>query len=88
MPHHDEVLANLLGRVGPQSLAVGASPFTYPVSDTGAVVISGGTVSLVEIGRAGSFVVGGVLAGMFPVWRGDQVRVTYVVAPTMTLMRG
>jgi 2-keto-4-pentenoate hydratase len=43
---------------------------------------------LVELGRKGSFVTTGITAGVVPVARGDQVRVTYTVLPTATFFKG
>ena len=64
------------------------SPFTHVAASNGAVIVSGGTVSLVELGRGGAFVSVGLVAGALPVVRGDSVRVTYAVAPTITFFQG
>lgn len=64
----------------------GASPYTYTAGRSGLLVVSGGTVSLIEYGRAGAFVGAGLLAGVIPVVAGDAVKTTYAVAPTMTFM--
>jgi 2-keto-4-pentenoate hydratase len=88
MPHTDET-ASLLAATAPlAAVAVGASPFTYVAPDNGKLVVQGGTVSLVELGRKGSFVTTGITAGVVPVARGDQVRVTYTVLPTATFFKG
>jgi predicted Rossmann-fold nucleotide-binding protein len=88
MPHSDELWA-VLGTTAPMvSVVPGASPFTYTAPDPGRVVVQGGTVTLIEVGRQGTFVLAGVIAGVLPVSRGDQVRVTYAVAPTMTFFKG
>ena len=68
----------------PTAITVGASPFTH-INATGFdedVAISGGTVSLVQFGRAGTYYAVG--AGMVRLSPGDTVRVTYSVLPTMT----
>ena len=70
----------------PVGIAVGASPFTYTATKAGAVIVNGGTLSLIQFGRGGALYTLGVLAGVAPVWAGDTVVVTYVVAPTMTFM--
>ena len=88
MPHRDETLALLLATAPLAAVTVGGSPFTYIAPDNGKVVVQGGTVSSIELGRRGSFVTTGVTAGVVPVARGDQVRVTYTVLPTMTFFRG
>jgi hypothetical protein len=71
----------------PSAATVGASPFSYTAPQAGVVLISGGTVSLVEYGRGGVFTNIGTVAGAVPVSQGDVVRVTYTVAPTMTFVR-
>lgn len=65
-------------------ITVGASPFTYTAPYPLAVVISGGTVSLVSYGRGASLVALGLLQGVVELNTGDSVRVTYVTAPTIT----
>lgn len=85
MPHFGEITAQMAGmgaNLAPQVITPGASPYTYTAPRAGHVYIGGGTVSLVEVGRNGSFVLGGVIAGVLPLSSGDQLRVTYVVAPT------
>ncbi len=89
MPHFGEMLATVAGvqSAGPNaSITPSGSPFTYTAAHNGRVIISGGTVTTVELGRNGSFAVVGLLAGIVPVSKFDQVRVTYLVAPTMTFM--
>lgn len=64
--------------------AVGASPFSYVSPRRQAVVVSGGTVTLVEFSRDGATFYGtGLVAGMFVLETGDILRVTYAVAPTV-----
>jgi hypothetical protein len=85
MPHFG------LLRTGPgaaSSVTVGASPFVFTATRDGLMLINAGTVSLVEIGRQGTFSIAGVLAGAFPLRLGDSLRVTYVVVPTMTFLPG
>jgi hypothetical protein len=88
MPHIGE-LASLLSSA-PPILAVtpGASPYTFTAPDPGRMILTGGTVSLVEIGRQGAFLSTGLTAGLFPLSRGDALRVTYSVAPTMNFLKG
>lgn len=88
MPHIDEHTALQLATTSLVSVAVGASPFTYVAPDNGKLVIQGGTVSLIELGRKGSFVTVGLVAGVTPVVKGDQVRITYTVPPTLTFFKG
>lgn len=68
------------------TVAAGASPFTYDVSASGILIVSGGTVSLIEYGRNGAFTSLGITSGPVPVLEGDQVRITYTVVPTITLV--
>jgi len=79
---------NLTGNTSPPfSIAVGASPFSYQNSLTGAldVIVQGGTVSLIEFSRNGSSWYSlGVTQGMFHLSPSDYLRVTYSSAPTMT----
>lgn len=88
MPHSDEASSLLAASAPLAAVVVGASPFTYVAPDSGTLVVQGGTVSLVELGRKGSFVTTGLIAGVVPVSRGDQLRVTYTVLPTMTFFKG
>lgn len=48
--------------------------------------MSGGTVSLIQYGRGGTMFSMGVLAGPVGVMAGDEVRITYVLAPTLTFL--
>jgi hypothetical protein len=68
------------------SITMGPSPFTYPVPDQGVVMIGGGTVSAVVITRGRDSFSTGLTSGAFPLGKGDVVRVTYSVAPTMTFL--
>jgi hypothetical protein len=62
------------------------SPFTYKASFSGAVAVSGGTVSNIAISRQGTSVATGVTAGVFPLSRYDSLIVTYSSAPTMVFL--
>jgi hypothetical protein len=72
----------------PSPVTVGVSPFTYTPSEAGSVVVQAGTVSLLEIVRKGTAVPLGVVAGAVPLARGDQLRITYTVVPTVTFLGG
>lgn len=87
MPHSDETLSLLTETAPLAPVTVGASPFTYVAPDAGRVVVQGGTVSLIELGRKATFVALGITAGVVPVSRGDSVRVTYTVLPTLTFFK-
>lgn len=77
----------LNSNAAPEVIAVTASPFSYTAANDGLVIVTGGTVSLVEYGRGGVFTNIGTIAGAVPVSQGDVVRVTYTVAPTITFVR-
>lgn len=75
--------------VAPVAITPGASPYTYQNASSYAasVVVQGGTVTKVEFSRDGTtFFDIGVLAGMIALSAYDSLRVTYAVAPTMTLI--
>lgn len=49
------------------------------------ILVSGGTVTLVEFSRDGSTWFGmGLLAGQFELDPADSLRITYILAPTVT----
>jgi hypothetical protein len=68
-------------------LIVSASPFSFTAPNTGAVLVSGGAVSDIALGRNAVFTSIGVTAGAVPVSEGDVVRVTYTGLPTITFVR-
>jgi hypothetical protein len=73
----------------PSNISVTASPFTYQNTTAydGDVIISGGTVSNIEFTRDNTtFYTTGLLTGVLQLSPNDRVRVTYTVAPTMTLV--
>lgn len=63
------------------------SPYTYSAPRGGSMIVSGGTVSMIEFSRDGStFYDVGQTAGMFALSAADQLRVTYAVAPDMVFV--
>lgn len=63
------------------------SPFTYSPQVRGFMILTGGTVSLVEFSRDGTtFYNYGTIVGTFPLNAADRIRVTYTVAPTLTFV--
>ena len=71
------------------AITVSASPFVFVNSGTSpvSVLVSGGTVSLLEFSRDGTtFYPVGLLAGVVPLDPNDSLRATYMVAPTLTLI--
>lgn len=71
----------------PTLSAVGASPFTYQFQQAGSgtLLITGGTVSLVEWSRDNTtwHSVAVASPAIIPLSQGDYVRITYTVAPTV-----
>lgn len=73
---------------GPAStVRLGISPFNYVASVGGTVIVSGGTVTRIQVSRDGvNFFDTGQITGVFPLSQGDTLTVTYAVLPTMTFM--
>ena len=68
-----------------KAVTVTASPYTYTATADGFVSIVGGTVSGLAYVRQG--VTTALAVGpMVPVKKGDGVRITYSVAPTVTVI--
>lgn len=66
------------------AIAAGASPFTYEAVIRGQILISGGTVSAIAFSRDGTtFYTTGQTSGFVQMDKGDFVRITYTVAPTI-----
>lgn len=72
----------------PVTITPTGSPFAFTALATGAVYISGGTVSLAQFVRGGVTVSTGLLAGGIWLQKGDVLTTTYAVAPTMTWVPG
>jgi len=68
------------------TITVGASPFTYTVQFNGSLSVSGGTVSAISVIRQGATVATGLTAGLVPLSRMDQIRITYTVAPVAVFL--
>lgn len=72
---------------GTFGLTPSGTPYTYQ-NTTGAplgILVSGGTVLTISISRDGvTFFPAGLLGGMYLLQPDDSVRVTYLVAPTIT----
>ena len=71
-----------------QAPAVGVSPYSFAVPANGSFVVSGGTVSLIQLTRGRATVGLGVTSGIFPASTGDTFKITYTVAPTVTFLPG
>ena len=68
------------------TITVGASPFTYTVQFNGSLSVSGGTVSAIAVIRQGVTVATDLTAGLVPLSRMDQIRITYTVAPVAVFL--
>lgn len=67
---------------GENSVAVGASPWTYNAPSKGFLIVSGGTVSVISFARTpGVFYATGQTGGPFPLSQNDQLKVTFSLAP-------
>ena len=66
-----------------QTATVTASPFTYTAKFDCGLVVSGGTVSLIEYIRQGTTVPVGTVLN---VSENDQIKITYTVAPTVYII--
>jgi len=60
-----------------------ASPYTFQSSYNAHILISGGTVQQIQLIRATTTITG-LTAGLIYLGRGDQIVITYTVAPTVT----
>lgn len=70
-----------------QAITVATSPFTYQATRRGFVLLSGGTVTLVQFTRDGiTNYTTGATGGAFPLSASDRLIVTYTVAPTMVFV--
>lgn len=73
----------------PSAVAPGASPYVYQYQLGGqaSLIVSGGTVSLVEFSRDGStWYTVGTGPGSYQLTAGDRLRITYAAAPTINLV--
>lgn len=81
----NELIDRISTPMSVSAVTVGASPFEYVAARDGFVSIVGGTVSAVAYVREGVSTSLGVVA-VVPVKKGDTVRITYTVAPSVTLI--
>jgi hypothetical protein len=76
-----------VGALPPVGVAVGASPWVYQALQgyRETLIVSGGTVSLIEFSRDGTTWFGlGETAGMFVLDPADRLRITHTAAPVVT----
>lgn len=76
------------GHVGAiAAITPGASPYTYTAAAAGSVVVTGGTVSNIQLKRGSTTIaIASASPGVVPVSAGDQVITTYSAAPTMNFV--
>lgn len=70
-------------------VAIGTSPFSYTPNSNGTLVISSGTVSLINLIRGTTTIAVATSTAnpvIVPIALGDTVEVTYTVAPTMQFL--
>lgn len=69
----------------PLSVVPGSSPAVLQAPGKGFMLVQGGTVSALELSRAGgAYVATGLTGGFIPLDINDELRVTYTVIPNMT----
>lgn len=73
----------------PTAITPTGSPFTFanPTSGPIQVIVSGGTVTAINLVIGGVDYLAGLVAGVFVVRAGSSIKVTYAIAPTMTYVR-
>lgn len=71
-----------------RALPVPASPGTVTSPDNGNLLISAGTVSSIKLRRGGVLLTLPGTSGLYPVSDGDEIVVTYTVAPAVTFIPG
>lgn len=65
-----------------ETVVLGTSPYTYTADSKGFLLVTGGTVSLIEFSRDGTtFYTMPTTSGQFTMNAADQLRITYTVAP-------
>lgn len=70
------------------AFVLGASPASVKPSESGHLIITGGTVSSVKLLRGGTLLNLPGTSGLFPVSYGDELIITYTIAPTVQFIPG
>lgn len=80
---------NLNSTSAPVAITPTGSPFTFanPTAGPIVVLVSGGTVTAINLVVDGVDYLVGLVAGSVVVRAGASIKVTYAVAPTMTYVR-
>ena len=64
------------------AVTLNQSPFTYTAPSGGSLIVNGGSTTQIQFSRDGAALfVTGQTAGMFPMALGDQIVITYSMAP-------
>ena len=79
---HDNLGFNPRGYLGAVTMPASFTAVTNPFGTDCMVCLTGGTVTVVEIGTVAGFVTTGLTSGPFRVPAGGQIRVTYSSAPS------
>ena len=83
----DNLLPDPTPRAQPvAAVTVSASPFTFTAPANGTLAVTAGTVSVISVIRQGVTVATGLVTGLIPVSRLDQVQITYAVLPTVNFL--
>lgn len=69
-----------------EAVTLTGSPFTYTAATDGYVLVKDGTVTQIDYIRSASSAETGTLNGMFPILKGDSLKITYAAAPTVTFV--
>ena len=86
MPHIGEKVDYTSARGAARTVTPSGTGYVFTAPSNGIIFISGGTVSLVEYGRGDIFFGTGLTFGSIPMSAGDKIRLTYLVAPTITFL--
>lgn len=70
------------------SITVGASPSSFTANENGNFVVTGGTVSNIQITRGTTTIAVGFNSGMIAVKQNDIMIVTWTVLPTISFIPG
>lgn len=89
MPHFGRIDMSPSTASTPTAMTVSGSPYVFTAPSDGLVVLSGGTVSLVQYGRGSTLTALGLVGGLIPVVKDDTVRITWAIsAPSLTFIPG
>ena len=70
--------------VGENAVILGTTPTVYTATKNGTLMIQGGAISQVTIGRVSTYTIPPAGTGYIPISIGDVITIYYTVAPTVT----